>query len=64
MGSAASPIGPPRIRSALAQSDSDSAPPTPTGTAQPGLPPPSRPKSQASKRGVRNRYVDVFQAPT
>ncbi|ESK97004.1 copii vesicle coat protein [Moniliophthora roreri MCA 2997] len=39
-----------------------SAPSTPTGTrlAPPG-PPPGRPRSQASKRNIRSRYVDVFQ---
>ncbi|GLB34938.1 putative involved in the initiation of assembly of the COPII coat required for the formation of transport vesicles from the endoplasmic reticulum (ER) and the selection of cargo molecules [Lyophyllum shimeji] len=50
-----------RVRSNLVPTP-DSAPSTPTGTrlAPPG-PPPGRPKSQASKRNVRSRYVDVFQ---
>ena len=26
-------------------------------------PPPSRPRSQATKRNIRSRYVDVFQQP-
>ncbi|KAG5642961.1 hypothetical protein DXG03_001843 [Asterophora parasitica] len=49
-----------RVRSNLVPTES--APSTPTGTrlAPPG-PPPGRPKSQASKRNIRNRYVDVFQ---
>ncbi|RDB21051.1 COPII coat assembly protein sec16 [Hypsizygus marmoreus] len=50
-----------RVRSNLVPTP-ESAPSTPTGTrlAPPG-PPPGRPKSQASKRNIRNRYVDVFQ---
>jgi len=50
-----------RVRSNLVPT-LDSAPSTPTGTrlAPPG-PPPGRPKSQASKRNIRSRYVDVFQ---
>ncbi|KAJ3725933.1 Sec23-binding domain of Sec16-domain-containing protein [Lentinula raphanica] len=56
---------PMRVRSNLVPSDeggTGSAPSTPTGSrlAPPG-PPPSRPRSQASKRNVRSRYVDVFQ---
>ncbi|TFK42566.1 Sec23-binding domain of Sec16-domain-containing protein [Crucibulum laeve] len=49
-----------RVRSNLVPPP-ESAPSTPTGTrlAPPG-PPPGRPKSQASKRNIRNRYVDVF----
>ncbi|KAI0322240.1 Sec23-binding domain of Sec16-domain-containing protein [Amylostereum chailletii] len=42
------------------------APPTPHGgLSVPGTPPPTpgRPKSQASKRNIRSRYVDVFQQP-
>ncbi|KAG6814357.1 hypothetical protein H0H92_010943 [Tricholoma furcatifolium] len=53
-----------RVRSNLAPTP-ESAPSTPTGTRQPpsasGPPPAGRPKSQASKRNVRSRYVDVFQ---
>ncbi|KAG5342761.1 hypothetical protein C0989_008711 [Termitomyces sp. Mn162] len=50
-----------RVRSNLAPTP-ESAPSTPTGTrpAPPG-PPPGRPKSQASKKNIRSRYVDVFQ---
>ncbi|PPR08071.1 hypothetical protein CVT24_010532 [Panaeolus cyanescens] len=52
---------PMRIRSNLAP-PTESAPSTPTGTRHVGDgPPPSRPRSQASKRSVRSRYVDVFQ---
>ncbi|KAL0581708.1 hypothetical protein V5O48_000290 [Marasmius crinis-equi] len=56
--------GPMRIRSNLVPSDvPGSAPGTPTGGSHlmpPGGPP--RPKSsQAAKRNVRSRYVDVFQ---
>ncbi|KAH7871832.1 Sec23-binding domain of Sec16-domain-containing protein [Lentinula edodes] len=56
---------PMRVRSNLVPSDEGgpgSAPSTPTGSrlAPPG-PPPGRPRSQASKRNVRSRYVDVFQ---
>ncbi|KAF9464720.1 Sec23-binding domain of Sec16-domain-containing protein [Collybia nuda] len=50
-----------RVRSNLVPTP-ESAPSTPTGTrlGPPG-PPPGRPKSQASKRSVRSRYVDVLQ---
>ncbi|KAF5380963.1 hypothetical protein D9615_003970 [Tricholomella constricta] len=50
-----------RVRSNLVPTP-ESAPSTPTGTrlVPPG-PPPGRPKSQASKRNIRSRYVDVFQ---
>ncbi|KAJ4487935.1 Sec23-binding domain of Sec16-domain-containing protein [Lentinula aciculospora] len=55
---------PMRVRSNLVPTDEGpgSTPSTPTGSrlAPPG-PPPSRPKSQASKRNVRSRYVDVLQ---
>ncbi|KAL0071380.1 hypothetical protein AAF712_001237 [Marasmius tenuissimus] len=55
--------GPMRIRSNLVPSDAAaSAPGTPTGSQL--MPPsgPARPKSsQAAKRNVRSRYVDVFQ---
>ncbi|KJA27196.1 hypothetical protein HYPSUDRAFT_75121 [Hypholoma sublateritium FD-334 SS-4] len=53
---------PMRIRSNLAP-PMESAPSTPTGTrVNPvGGPPPPRPKSQATKRNVRSRYVDVLQ---
>ncbi|KAI0273647.1 Sec23-binding domain of Sec16-domain-containing protein [Gloeopeniophorella convolvens] len=37
-----------------------SPPPVPSGSP---TPPPSRPRSQATKRNIRNRYVDVFQQP-
>ncbi|KAJ7582686.1 Sec23-binding domain of Sec16-domain-containing protein [Mycena floridula] len=52
-----------RIRSNLAPTpESESAPSTPTGTRlAPAGPPPGRPKSSASKRNIRSRYVDVFQ---
>ncbi|KAG6900882.1 hypothetical protein C0993_010000 [Termitomyces sp. T159_Od127] len=50
-----------RMRSTLVPTP-ESAPSTPTGTRlAPSGPPPGRPKSQASKRNIRNRYVDVFQ---
>ncbi|KAI0306558.1 Sec23-binding domain of Sec16-domain-containing protein [Multifurca ochricompacta] len=39
----------------------DSPPPGPSGSP---TPPPSRPRSQAAKRNLRSRYVDVFQQPT
>lgn len=53
---------PMRIRSNLAP-PMESAPSTPTGTRMSpvGGPPPPRPKSQATKRNIRSRYVDVFQ---
>ncbi|KAF9482773.1 hypothetical protein BDN70DRAFT_800853 [Pholiota conissans] len=53
---------PMRVRSNLAP-PMESAPSTPTGTRQnpSSGPPPVRPKSQATKRNVRSRYVDVFQ---
>ncbi|KAF8654092.1 hypothetical protein AX16_003625 [Volvariella volvacea WC 439] len=51
-----------RARSNLVPGSADSAPSTPTGTRSAPPPPPmNRPKSQASKRNVRSRYVDVFQ---
>lgn len=57
----------PRVRSNLVPDDTQPAPPTPgsneTGFLQPPIPP-SRPRSQASKKNVRSRYVDVFQQPT
>lgn len=53
-----------RIRSNLAPDNTQSVPPTPasheTGFLQPPIPP-TRPRSQASKKNVRSRYVDVFQ---
>ena len=61
-----------RVRSRLAPPE-ESAPVTPTGprfnAAGPppgsvhslGSTPPPRPKSQAAKRNIRSRYVDVFQ---
>ncbi|KAG5638379.1 hypothetical protein H0H81_000390 [Sphagnurus paluster] len=53
-----------RVRSNLVPAP-DSAPSTPTGTRlAPSGPPPGRPKSQASKRNIRSRYVDVFQQET
>jgi len=53
---------PTRIRSNLAP-PAGTAPSTPTGTKldPSGPPPPARPKSQATKRNIRSRYVDVFQ---
>jgi COPII coat assembly protein SEC16 len=39
----------------------DSPPPTSSGSP---TPPPSRPRSQATKRNLRSRYVDVLQQPT
>lgn len=55
----------PRIRSNLVPEDAVSAPPTPaTGSfLGSGPPPPVRPRSSASKKSVRSRYVDVFQQP-
>jgi COPII coat assembly protein SEC16 len=50
---------PPRMRSNLApppEAESESP-----AMSQEAGPPPGRPKSQASKRNVRSRYVDVFQ---
>ncbi|THU91134.1 hypothetical protein K435DRAFT_674707 [Dendrothele bispora CBS 962.96] len=60
LGSAKPPM---RIRSNLVpDSEVGSAPSTPTGSRlAPPAPPPGRPRSQASKRNIRNRYVDVFQ---
>jgi len=56
----------PRVRSNLVPDNTQSVPPTPasndTGFLQPPIPP-SRPRSQASKKNVRSRYVDVFQQP-
>jgi len=53
---------PTRIRSNLAP-PTGTAPSTPTGIKldTSGPPPPARPKSQATKRNIRSRYVDVFQ---
>ncbi|KAG0707731.1 hypothetical protein DFH29DRAFT_994755 [Suillus ampliporus] len=53
---------PMRMRSNLAPTEATSLPntPAPTTPTTP-LPPPGRPRSQAAKRNVRNRYVDVFQ---
>ncbi|KAI0062273.1 hypothetical protein BV25DRAFT_1804047 [Artomyces pyxidatus] len=52
------------------ETNGDSSPPgvIPTPTPPPGPsgtppPPPSRPRSQAAKRNIRSRYVDVFQQP-
>ena len=45
----------PALRSA------DSPPPASSGSP---TPPPSRPRSQATKRNLRSRYVDVLQQPT
>lgn len=64
------PRKPPRVRSNLVPKEEEapvpsSAPPVANSFDPPGLgngmPPASRPKSSASKRNVRNRYVDVFQ---
>ncbi|KAE9391652.1 hypothetical protein BT96DRAFT_888541 [Gymnopus androsaceus JB14] len=59
------PRPPMRVRSNLVPSDEGgpgSAPSTPTGSRlAPPAPPPGRPRSQASKRNVRSRYVDVLQ---
>ncbi|KAG7452475.1 uncharacterized protein BT62DRAFT_878913 [Guyanagaster necrorhizus] len=62
----------PRVRSNLVPTpELEPGPPTPPSTRpEPGPPPspmPGRPKSQGSKRPIRNRYVDVFSheaAPT
>ncbi|OAX44673.1 hypothetical protein K503DRAFT_705929 [Rhizopogon vinicolor AM-OR11-026] len=55
-------IKPPmRVRSNLAPPETASLPNTPNPGTPP--PPPSRPRSQAAKRNVRTRYVDVFQQP-
>ncbi|KAL4265213.1 Protein transport protein sec16 [Pleurotus pulmonarius] len=54
-----------RVRSNLAPPPTaESAPSTPTGMrlSPNGGPPPPRPKSQATKRNIRSRYVDVFSA--
>lgn len=50
---------PMRVRSNLAPAEATSLPNTPAPSTP--LPPPSRPRSQAAKRNVRTRYVDVFQ---
>ncbi|KAJ7155946.1 Sec23-binding domain of Sec16-domain-containing protein [Mycena crocata] len=53
-----------RVRSNLApMPESASLPSSPLrqSTLTPPSPPPGRPKSQASKRAIRSRYVDVFQ---
>lgn len=50
---------PMRVRSNLAPPEATSLPNTPAPSTP--LPPPSRPRSQATKRNVRTRYVDVFQ---
>ncbi|KAJ6596911.1 Sec23-binding domain of Sec16-domain-containing protein [Mycena vulgaris] len=53
-----------RVRSNLAPTpESASMPSSPLrqSTLTPPSPPPGRPKSQASKRAIRSRYVDVFQ---
>ncbi|KAJ7097910.1 Sec23-binding domain of Sec16-domain-containing protein [Mycena belliarum] len=55
-----------RVRSNLAPTpESSSMPSSPlrqsTLTPSSSPPPPGRPKSQASKRAIRSRYVDVFQ---
>jgi hypothetical protein len=74
LGSEPSANAPIRVRSRLAPPE-ESAPVTPTGprfnAAGPppsgsvppplGSTPPPRPKSQAAKRNIRSRYVDVFQ---
>ena len=72
LGSEPTTNTPVRIRSRLAP-PTESTPVTPTGsrlnaTAPPpslvpvsSTPPPGRPKSQAAKRNIRSRYVDVFQ---
>ncbi|KAJ7449829.1 Sec23-binding domain of Sec16-domain-containing protein [Mycena latifolia] len=67
--SAADVGGPPpksvmRVRSNLAPTpESASLPSSPLrqSSLTPPSPPPGRPKSQASKRAIRSRYVDVFQ---
>lgn len=62
---------PPRTRSNLVPRnglDAMSAPPSPPMRPNTSTPPlgasVSRPKSTASKRNVRSRYVDVFQQPS
>ncbi|KAJ7774593.1 Sec23-binding domain of Sec16-domain-containing protein [Mycena maculata] len=53
-----------RVRSNLAPTpESASMPNSPLrqSSLTPPSPPPGRPKSQASKRAIRSRYVDVFQ---
>ncbi|TDL27490.1 hypothetical protein BD410DRAFT_818910 [Rickenella mellea] len=50
-----------RARSNLVPSESEPA--VPPSSLTPPPPPPGRPKSSASKRSVRSRYVDVFQQP-
>ncbi|KAH7914707.1 Sec23-binding domain of Sec16-domain-containing protein [Hygrophoropsis aurantiaca] len=65
---------PMRIRSNLVPPEFASVPNTPATAPLPGMsgtpppsaslggpPPPGRPRSQATKRNVRSRYVDVFQ---
>ncbi|KAJ6630820.1 Sec23-binding domain of Sec16-domain-containing protein [Mycena sp. CBHHK59/15] len=51
-----------RVRSNLVpMPESASLPNSPRIDDTPSTPPPGRPKSQASKRAIRSRYVDVFQ---
>ncbi|KAG1875268.1 Sec23-binding domain of Sec16-domain-containing protein [Suillus tomentosus] len=50
---------PMRVRSNLAPAEATSLPNTPAPPSTPMTP--SRPRSQATKRNVRTRYVDVFQ---
>ncbi|TFK29953.1 hypothetical protein FA15DRAFT_752087 [Coprinopsis marcescibilis] len=70
-GGGSAPPPPSRVRSNLVPA-SDAAPPPPMGGSRPssaasmtGPPsthsgPPSRPRSQATKKNLRSRYVDVF----
>ncbi|KAG6376165.1 Sec23-binding domain of Sec16-domain-containing protein [Boletus reticuloceps] len=52
---------PMRVRSNLAPTEVASMPNTPAPSSMPNPPPMGRSRSQAAKRNVRNRYVDVFQ---
>lgn len=52
---------PMRARPNLALSEVASMPNTPAPSSMPSAPPMGRSRSQAAKKNVRNRYVDVFQ---
>lgn len=52
---------PMRVRSSLVPTEVASMPNTPAPGSIPNPPPMGRSRSQAAKKNVRNRYVDVFQ---